>query len=119
MWSVRVLLAGLAAGLLVLFAAVTATRDARVREFAVMRALAGVLASLAAMAVAWVLARYVFGFSWNASPWVPLAGGAAGALLARCSRVPPVGGVARGAETSGGADAAPGNRRVAVFSRTG
>ena len=93
----------LAAGLVVLFAAITATREARSREFAVMRALgasgkllaqvqraellgvgalAGVLASLAAMAVGWALARYVFEFSWNASPWVPLAGGAAGALLA-------------------------------------
>ena len=93
----------LAAGLVVLFAAVTATREARSREFAVMRALgasgkllaqvqraellgvgalAGVLASLAAMVVGWALARYVFEFSWNASPWVPLAGGVAGALLA-------------------------------------
>ena len=93
----------LAAGLVVLFAAVTATREARTREFAVMRALgagsrllaqvqraellgvgalAGVLASLAAMAVGWSLARYVFEFQWTASWWVPLAGGAAGALLA-------------------------------------
>lgn len=93
----------LAAGLVVLFAAVSATREARSREFAVMRALgasgkllaqvqraellgvgalAGVLASGAAMAVGWALARYVFEFSWNASPWVPLAGGVAGALLA-------------------------------------
>jgi putative ABC transport system permease protein len=93
----------LAAGLVVLFAAVTATREARSREFAVMRALgasgkllaqvqraellgvgalAGVLASLAAMAVGWALARYVFEFSWNASWWVPIAGGLAGALLA-------------------------------------
>ena len=93
----------LAAGLVVLFAAVTATREARAREFAVMRALgassrllaqvqraellgvgalAGVLASLAAIAVGWALARFVFEFSWNASPWVPLAGGVAGALLA-------------------------------------
>jgi len=93
----------LAAGLVVLFAAVTATREARSREFAVMRALgasgtllaqvqraellgvgalAGVLASLAAIAVGWALARWVFEFSWNASPWVPLAGGVAGALLA-------------------------------------
>ena len=81
----------------------TATREARAREFAVMRALgassrllaqvqraellgvgalAGVLASLAAITVGWALARFVFEFSWNASPWVPLAGGAAGALLA-------------------------------------
>jgi putative ABC transport system permease protein len=93
----------LAAGLVVLFAAITATREARAREFAVMRALgasgkllgqvqraellgvgalAGVLASLAAMAVGWALARWVFEFTWAPSPWVPLAGGAAGAVLA-------------------------------------
>ena len=93
----------LAAGLVVLFAAVTATREARTREFAVMRALgasgkllaqvqraellgvgalAGVLASIAASAVGWALARYVFEFSWNPSPLVPLAGAGAGALLA-------------------------------------
>ncbi len=93
----------LAAGLVVLFAAVSATRESRAREFAVMRALgassrllaqvqraellgvgarAGVLASVAAIAVSWALARYVFEFSWNPSPFVPLAGGIAGALLA-------------------------------------
>ena len=93
----------LAAGLVVLFAAVTATREARAREFAVMRALgasgkllaqvqraellgvgalAGVLASIAAIAVGWALAHYVFEFNWNPSPLVPLAGGATGALLA-------------------------------------
>ena len=93
----------LAAGLAVLFAAVTATREARAREFAVMRALgaganllarvqraellgvgalAGLLASCAAMAVGWALARFVFEFTWNPAPWVPLAGGGCGALLA-------------------------------------
>ena len=36
--------------------------------------LAGVLASLAAMAVGWALAHYLFEFSWNPSPWVPLVG---------------------------------------------
>jgi putative ABC transport system permease protein len=93
----------LAAGLVVLFSAVAATREARSHEFAVMRALgagsrllrqvqraelmgvgalAGVLASLAAIAVGWALARFVFEFSWTAAPWVPLAGGVAGALLA-------------------------------------
>jgi len=93
----------LAAGLVVLFAAVSATRDERAREFAVMRALgagrkllaqvqraellgvgalAGVLASVAAMVVGWALARYAFEFQWTASWWVPLAGGAAGAVLA-------------------------------------
>ena len=93
----------LAAGLVVLFAAITATREARAREFAIMRALgasgsllarvqraellgvgalAGLLASLAAVVVGWALARWAFEFTWNASPWVPLAGTAAGALLA-------------------------------------
>ena len=93
----------LAAGLVVLFAAVSATREARAREFAVMRALgagrtllaqvqraellgvgalAGGLASIAAMVVGWALARYAFEFQWTASWWVPLAGGGAGALLA-------------------------------------
>jgi putative ABC transport system permease protein len=93
----------LAAGLAVLFAAVTATRETRAREFAVMRAmgapkalltrvqraelfgvgaLAGALASVAAIAVGWALARYAFEFEWNASPWVPLIGSLAGALLA-------------------------------------
>ena len=92
----------LAAGLVVLFAAVTATRESRSREFAVMRALgasgkllgqvqraellgvgalAGTLASLAAVAVGWLLASQVFGFSWQPSPWVPLIGALAGALL--------------------------------------
>jgi putative ABC transport system permease protein len=44
-------------------------------------ALAGVLASLAASAIGWVLANQVFDFSWNPSPLVPLLGGVAGALL--------------------------------------
>ena len=93
----------LLAGLVVLFSAITATRDARSREFAIMRALgasgrllgqvqraellgvgalAGLLASVAAIAVGWLLARYVFEFTWNPSPWVPVVGTAAGALLA-------------------------------------
>ncbi|PIF89698.1 putative ABC transport system permease protein [Acidovorax sp. 62] len=93
----------LAAGLVVLFAAVTATREERAREFAIMRAvgarasllrqvqraelmgvglLAGFLASAVAVAVGWALARYVFDFAWTASLWVPLAGALAGAVLA-------------------------------------
>ena len=93
----------LAAGLVVLFAAVTATREERAREFAIMRAvgarssllrqvqraelvgvglLAGFLASIVATVVGWALARYVFDFEWTASPLVPLAGAVAGALLA-------------------------------------
>ena len=93
----------LVAGLVVLFAAVSATREERAREFAIMRAvgassqllarvqraelvgvglLAGVLASSVAIGVGWALAHQVFDFSWSAPPWVPLAGGAAGAVLA-------------------------------------
>lgn len=93
----------LAAGLVVLFAAVTATREERAREYAIMRAvgargnllrqvqraelagvgvLAGFLASIVAAAVGWALARYVFEFEWTVSLWVPLLGALAGALLA-------------------------------------
>ena len=93
----------LAAGLVVLFAAVTATREERAREFAIMRAigarssllrqvqrveligvglLAGFLASSAATAVGWALARYVFEFEWLVSPWVPVLGSLSGAVLA-------------------------------------
>lgn len=93
----------LAAGLVVLFAAVTATREERAREFAIMRAvgakssllrqvqraellgvglLAGFLASLVATAVGWALAKYVFEFAWTVSLWVPLFGAISGALLA-------------------------------------
>jgi len=93
----------LAAGLVVLFAAVTATREERAREFAILRAmgarssllrqvqraellgvglLAGLLASVVASAVGWALARYVFEFDWVVSLWVPLWGSLSGALLA-------------------------------------
>jgi putative ABC transport system permease protein len=93
----------LAAGLVVLFAAVSATREERAREFAIMRAvgarssllrqvqraeligvglLAGFLASMVASVVGWGLAKYAFDFTWTASPLVPLAGAAAGAVLA-------------------------------------
>lgn len=93
----------LAAGLVVLFAALTATRSEREREFAILRAvgaqssllrqvqraelvgvgvLAGFLASVVAVIVGWALARYAFEFQWNAAPWVPLAGAFAGAVLA-------------------------------------
>ena len=92
----------LSAGLVVLFAAVSATREARSREFAVMRALgasgrllaqvqraellgvgalAGVLASGAAAVIGWALASQVFDFAWRPSPLVLLLGGLAGALL--------------------------------------
>ena len=93
----------LAAGLVVLFAAITATREERAREFAIMRAvgarasllrqvqraelagvglLAGFLASVVALAVGWGLARYVFEFNWTGSWTVPLFGSLAGAALA-------------------------------------
>jgi putative ABC transport system permease protein len=93
----------LAAGLVVLFAAVTATREERAKEFAIMRAvgakssllrqvqrtelmgvglLAGFLASIVATAVGWALAKYVFEFAWSVSLWVPLFGSLSGALLA-------------------------------------
>ena len=93
----------LAAGLVVLFAAVTATREERAREFAIMRAvgargsllrqvqraelagvglLAGFLASIVAAIVGWALAKYVFEFEWTVSLWVPLVGALVGAVLA-------------------------------------
>ncbi|MCE1250353.1 MAG: ABC transporter permease, partial [Comamonadaceae bacterium] len=93
----------LAAGLVVLFASVAATREERAREFAIMRAmgaqarllrqvqraelagvglLAGALASSVAVLIGWLLAHYVFDFAWTVCPWVPLAGSLAGALLA-------------------------------------
>ena len=93
----------LAAGLVVLFAAVTATREERAREYAVLRALgasnqllrqvqraelagvgalAGLLSSSVAVAMGWGLAHYAFEFQWNPSPWVPLVGAFTGALLA-------------------------------------
>lgn len=93
----------LAAGLVVLFAAVSATREERAREFAILRAigagsallrqvqraellgvglLAGLLASIVASVVGWALAHYVFQFDWVVSLWVPLWGSISGALLA-------------------------------------
>ena len=93
----------LMAGLLVLTAAVTSTREERKREFAIMRALgatgrllsqvqtaelmgvglmAGFLASMVAELVGWGLARFVFEFEWTASLWVPVAGALTGAVLA-------------------------------------
>ena len=93
----------LAAGLVVLFAAITATREERAKEFAIMRAvgarasllrqvqraelvgvglLAGFLASVVALGVGWGLARYVFDFAWTGSWTVPLMGSLAGAALA-------------------------------------
>ena len=96
-------LAAVLLGISAVMTAITATREARAREFAIMRAmgasgrllaqvqrtellgvgaLAGLLASLAAMTVGWLLARFAFDFAWAPSPWVPLMGTIAGALLA-------------------------------------
>ena len=93
----------LAAGLVVLFAAVSATREERAQEYAVMRAvgaqarllrqvqraelagvglLAGFLASLVANAVGWALAHYVFEFEWTVSLFLPVWGSLCGAVLA-------------------------------------
>jgi putative ABC transport system permease protein len=93
----------LAAGLMVLLAAVGASRQAREREYAIMRALgasrqllaqvqrtellglgwlAGFMASGMALVVGWGLTRYVFEFAWQPPLWAPLAGGALGAALA-------------------------------------
>jgi putative ABC transport system permease protein len=93
----------LAAGVLVLVAAVGAGRQARERDYAIMRALgagrallaqmqraellglgwlAGAMASTVALALGWALTRYVLEFAWTPPIWVPLAGGVAGAVLA-------------------------------------
>jgi len=93
----------LAAGLVVLFATVAATREERARDYAIMRALgasarllrqvqqaeligvgwlAGLLASTVAMAIGWALAHYVFEFDWTASPGTAVWGGLSGAALA-------------------------------------
>ncbi|WP_374657525.1 ABC transporter permease [Inhella sp.] len=93
----------LAAGLVVLMGAMTATREARLREAAVWRAvgagsgllarvqrvellslglLAGLLAGVIAVGLGAVLASQVFQFSWAPKPWVPLATLMGGALLA-------------------------------------
>jgi putative ABC transport system permease protein len=93
----------LAAGVMVLLAAVGASRQAREREYAIMRALgasrhllaqvqrtellglgwlAGFMASAMALVVGWALARFAFEFTWAPPLWAPLAGGTLGALLA-------------------------------------
>jgi putative ABC transport system permease protein len=93
----------LATGLVVLLAAVGSTREARAREFGLMRALgapssllaqvqraellgvgalAGFLAGAVALVLAGLLARFVFEFQWQIKPWVPLVSAVCGALLA-------------------------------------
>jgi putative ABC transport system permease protein len=94
----------LAAGVLVLYAALASSRDERVREAGLLRALgasrrqlaqaqlaelacigalAGLLAAIGANAVGWALARFAFEFDYSISPWVfvlGIVGGAACAL---------------------------------------
>jgi putative ABC transport system permease protein len=94
----------LASGVVVLLTAVGSTREARIREFGLMRALgassqllsrvqraellgvgalAGLLGGGMALLLSALLARYVFEFSWGGSLWVLPASMAAGALLAQ------------------------------------
>lgn len=91
----------LLAGVVVLMAAVEATRDDRLREtavlrtlgasrpylrnaliaeFSVMGALAGLLAALSASLLGYMLAEYIFHFSYGANPWVIVAGLLAGSI---------------------------------------
>ncbi|MBA2413341.1 MAG: FtsX-like permease family protein [Burkholderiaceae bacterium] len=95
----------LSAGVLVLYAALASSRDERVREAGLLRALgasrrqlsraqmaemfcigglAGLLAAIGASAVGWALATYAFEFEYVVSPWVFVGGivsGAAAALI--------------------------------------
>ncbi len=89
----------LAAGALVLYAALISSQDERTREAALLRALgatrrqllraqwiefalagalAGWLAASGAAVIGWALAHYVFHFEWHFSPLVWLGGAAAG-----------------------------------------
>lgn len=91
----------LAAGLVVLYAAIQATQDERrfesavlrtlgaqrgvvrqslLAEFATLGLLAGVLAAAAATVLGYVLAEQVFDFPYQWNPWIWLLGGAAGLL---------------------------------------
>jgi putative ABC transport system permease protein len=93
----------LAAGVLVLYAALASSRDERVREAGLLRALgasrrqlsrvqtaemiflgglAGLLAAIGATAVGWALARYAFEFAYVVSPWVFVFGVGGGAVCA-------------------------------------
>ena len=93
----------LAAGVLVLYAALAATFDERVREAGLLRALgasreqlsraqtaemlclgalAGLLAAGAASAVGWALARFAFEFDYTVAPWVFVLGIGGGIVCA-------------------------------------
>lgn len=85
----------LAAGVLVLYAALASSRDERVREAGLLRALgasrqqlsraqvaemvclgglAGLLAAVGAAAIGWALAKYAFEFDYVVTPWVFVLG---------------------------------------------
>lgn len=93
----------LLAGVMVLYAALLASQDLRIREAALLRALgatrqqlaraqwvefallgglAGVMAAAGASVIAYLLARYSFNFAWEFSALLWLAGLATGALCA-------------------------------------
>ena len=93
----------LAAGVLVLYAALAASFDERVREAGLLRALgasreqlsraqtaemiclgalAGFLAAAAASAVGWTLARFAFEFDYTVAPWVFVLGIGGGVVCA-------------------------------------
>ena len=93
----------LAAGVLVLYAALAGTRDERMRESALLRALgashrqvravqvaefvavgalSGLMAAIGAQVIGWVLATRVFEFYLSFDPWLLPAGVAAGVVCA-------------------------------------
>ena len=93
----------LAAGVLVLYSALASSRDERVREAGLLRALgasrqqlsraqlaelacigglAGLLAAVGASAIGWALARFAFEFDYAVSPWVFLLGVGGGIVCA-------------------------------------
>lgn len=97
-----IFLFALAAGLTVLLAAIESTRSERVRETGLLRALgassrvitrgllaeyavlgllSGAVSALAAQALAWVLAAYVFNIPYGPRPLIWLAGASLGCLI--------------------------------------
>ena len=93
----------LATGWVVVLTSIRTVREARAREYAVLRALgatarllgrvqaaellgvgalAGALASVLTLLLGWVLAHRVFEFDWQPVWWMPLAGVCVGAVLA-------------------------------------
>lgn len=93
----------LASGVLVLYAALAGTRDERMREASLLRALgatrkqlsqaqwiefallgglAGMLAASGANMVGWILASQIFKFDWVFNPWLWIIGLALGAVCA-------------------------------------